>query len=143
MLTKDAEIVHMHSVHEKSNALIEELTHSVRVTREIQDASVKKERESSLQLALQMENGQELEARLEQTLMRWKMEKDKVNSESARCAKLRAMNAELIEKNAKQAFEIEKMSDRLGKYDHLPMPEVNMIADFSSSLLVQCLFCII
>lgn len=47
-----------------------------------------------------------------------------VNSETSRCAKLRAMNADFIEKNAKQAREVEMMTARLCKYDHLPLPEV-------------------
>jgi len=95
--------------------------------------------------AAQLDQSRELEVRLEQALLRWytffkvpinldtfiiiilntnrKKEKELVHSETARCSKLRAANVELLEKNQKQNFELERMVERLMKYDSLPMPE--------------------
>jgi uncharacterized coiled-coil DUF342 family protein len=72
---------------------------------------------------LQSQQIEELESRLEQALTRWKREKELVGSETNRCSKLRSANADLIEKNGRQASEIELLTARLVSYDTLPMPE--------------------
>jgi len=46
-----------------------------------------------------------------------KREKENVHSETLRCSKLRSANADLLSKNQRQAFEIEKLTERLDKYD--------------------------
>lgn len=68
-----------------------------------------------------------------------KNEKELVASETARCTKLRIANAELLDKNKKQAFELEKFEERLKSYDSLPLPdEIKLrMKDFEEDIVRQ------
>jgi serine/threonine protein kinase len=81
------------------------------------------EESMKMHLNMQVDHCRELETRLEQALVRWKLEKEMVVKETDRCAKLRTTCGEFVEKNARCTEEIDRLSRRLHLYDSLPMPE--------------------
>eukprot|EP01041_Mallomonas_annulata_P009185 gene9185-19047_t len=85
--------------------------------------AVDKELELKLHLDMQLEESRELEARLEQALIRWKQEKESVHQENAKSSRLRSQCSELAEKNTRLNLEVERIANRLRLYESLPLPE--------------------
>jgi serine/threonine protein kinase len=81
------------------------------------------ENQLKFQLELQVDQCRELEMRLEQTLSRWRQEKDQVTAETIRCTKLRETCVELVEKDQRRKEEIDRLMSRLNMYNSLPLPE--------------------
>jgi serine/threonine protein kinase len=81
------------------------------------------ENQTKFQLELQLDQCRELETRLEQTLSRWRQEKEQVMAETARCTKLRETCVELVEKDQRRKEEIDRLMSRLNMYNSLPLPE--------------------
>ena len=102
---------------------VEAAEQTVRAAKEAEANALRKEKELRMQLDMQVDESRELEARLEQALIRWKQEKEHVCKETARCTRLRNQCAELIEKNNRLSAELDRLNTRLGLYDTLPMPE--------------------
>jgi serine/threonine protein kinase len=84
-----------------------------------------------LQLEMQVEYVRDLENRLEQTLTRWKLEKDALREEKARYAKLNQQCAQMVAHSTAQAQTLEKYENRLKQYDDLPMPVSSYVSYFS------------
>jgi hypothetical protein len=89
-------------------------------TAEIQ-ASVR-EKETKMYLDLQVEQNRELEARLEQALRRWKLEKEASTLETEKYIKMRSTSASLVEQLDRANNELELLNTRLSQYDNLPLP---------------------
>ena len=70
-----------------------------------------------------VDESRELEARLEQALLRWRQEKETVYQEAARSSRLKTQSSELADRNTRLQLEVERLSSRLRLYDSLPMPE--------------------
>lgn len=101
----------------------ESATAELRTLRSEMTAAQEVEDELRIHLDMQVDHCRELEARLEQSLTRWKFERENVSKESERCAKLRSQCAGLVEKCTRSQEEVERLSRRLHMYDALPMPE--------------------
>lgn len=86
---------------------------------------IKKNNELKLQLNMQVEYNSDLESRLEQTLTRWKHERDTLIKETERCNKLRNNCSNIIEKNNKLEADLFRYEERLKLYDDLPLPVSN------------------
>ena len=63
-----------------------------------------------------------LSARLEQALRRWTHEKETSSLETEKYIKMRTTSASLVEQLDRALAEVDRLSDRLGQYDNLPMP---------------------
>lgn len=89
-----------------------------------------------MQLDMQLNYSRDLENRLEQSLTRWKVDKDNVTKETNRCAKLTSTCSGLIDKNERLETEVKRLENRLKQYDDLPLPdEIKMrIRDVQSDL---------
>ena len=97
----------------------EQLLHS---SRNAEQELIRKNNQLHMQLEMQIKHVRELESRLEQSLTRWKADKDLGNRETQRCAKLSATCSSLIEKNEQLELELQRYDNRLKQYDDLPMP---------------------
>jgi serine/threonine protein kinase len=78
---------------------------------------------TKFQLDMQVDQCRELEMRLEQTLVRWKQEKEMVTLETERCSRLRATCSALVEKDLRNKEEVDRLTRRLQSYDSLPLPD--------------------
>ena len=81
------------------------------------------EHNTKFQLDMQLDHCRELEMRLEQTLVRWKQEKEMVTLETERCSRLRATCSTLVEKDLRNREEVDRLTARLNMYDTLPLPD--------------------
>jgi serine/threonine protein kinase len=120
---KDAELHSSKQQIVHCGKLIDDLSKQLRISKDNEAALSMKDQESLLTIEMQSEQSKELEARLEQAIMRWKKEKELSHSETMRCSKLRSANADLLSKNQRQAFEIEKLTERLDHYDTMSLQE--------------------
>ena len=111
--------------HEDRAALTEQLLQASRHTE--QELS-RKVSQLQMQLEMQLKHGRDLENRLEQSLTRWKADKELCSKETQRCAKLSATCASLIEKNERLELELKRYDSRLKQYDDLPMPVRRLLA---------------
>jgi hypothetical protein len=68
---KDSEIDTQRRLQASHGKLIDDLSKAIRVSKDNESAMAIKEKETRLMLEMQMEQAKELEARLEQALMRW------------------------------------------------------------------------
>jgi serine/threonine protein kinase len=84
-------------------------------------ASVR-EKETKMYLDMQVEQNRELEARLEQALRRWKLEKEASSLETEKYIKMRSTSASLVEQLDSANNEVNLLNARLGQYDNLPLP---------------------
>ena len=75
-----------------------------------------------MQLDMQLNYSRDIESRLEQSLTRWKIDKDNVTKETARCVKLNSTCSTLIDRNEKLDAEVKRLEGRLNQYDDLPLP---------------------
>ena len=105
--------------HHDQAMMNEQLLHSSRIA---EQELVRKNNQLHMQLEMQMKHVRELESRLEQSLTRWKGDKDLCSKETQRCAKLSATCSSLIEKNEQLELEVQRYNHRLKQYDDLPMP---------------------
>eukprot|EP01034_Spumella_vulgaris_P029192 gene29192-36202_t len=76
---------------------------------------------------MQLNYGRDLEARLEQTLTRWKEERENLDKEILKTSRLNKTCSDLITKCDKLALDLKRCDDRLVMYDDLPVPTYNKI----------------
>lgn len=76
----------------------------------------------SKQLTMQVDYGRELEERLEQTLARWKQEKETFQQETLKCKKLSSQISNLMSTREKLEEELRRADVRLKQYEGLPVP---------------------
>ena len=76
----------------------------------------------SLSLSLSLTLSLSLSARLEQALRRWTHEKETSSLETEKYIKMRTTSASLVEQLDRASAEVDRLSDRLGQYDNLPLP---------------------
>lgn len=88
------------------------------------------------QLEMQVGYARDLEARLEQTLSRWRDERDEHRTLQGNYQKINRKCAEMAEKAEKNRKELELIEQRLLRYEGLPLPVSSCIQIFS---LMICL----
>ena len=101
----------------------EDLSKQYNRAKESEYSSKSNENHIKFQLEMQVEQCRDLEARLEQTLLRWKHEKEQVVEETKRCTRLRETCTELVEKDFRRKEEIDRLTSRLNMYNTLPLPD--------------------
>jgi serine/threonine protein kinase len=101
----------------------EEMRTQYSLAKQNEFSSKSSEHQLKFQLELQMDQCRELEMRLEQTLSRWRAEKEQVTAETERCTRLRETCVELVEKDQRRKEEIDRLMSRLSMYNSLPLPE--------------------
>lgn len=79
--------------------------------------------ELQMQLDMQVDESRDVEARLEQALLRWKQERENVLQEQARYNRIKWQSVEVQEKNTRLSAEVDRLTSRLRSYESLPMPE--------------------
>ena len=85
--------------------------------------ATEREKETKQYLDMQVDQNRELEARLEQALHRWRLEKETGTQETEKYIKMRSTCATLVEQLDHATIECQQFSARLGQYDNLPLPD--------------------
>ena len=84
-----------------------------------------------------MEQNRELEARLEQALHRWKLEKETSTQETEKYIKMRSTCATLVEQLNQSSTDAAQLADRLGEYLFVRL-DLHLLYVYQHLLMSSC-----